>query len=122
MSKTCFLWFLYWRQTRIILLLPERGISIHLLSSLEDTNIPLLWPILGWELAQIFHERGTQVYIDDILVGVSDVTTEGQTQTNIITHRESLGLQFCRERVQLCSSGVKFLLFMMKSGRSVYSL
>lgn len=104
------------------MLLPERGISIHLLSSLEDTNIPLLWPILGWELAQIFHERGTQVYIDDILVGVSDVTTEGQTQTNIITHWESLGLQFCRERVQLCSSGVKFLLFMMKSGRSVYSL
>ncbi|NXF77356.1 POL5 protein, partial [Sclerurus mexicanus] len=70
------------------------------------------------ELAQIASEEETKVYqyIDDILIGESDVTTVDQTQTNIITHLESLELPIPTEKVQFPSSDVKFLGILWKGG------
>lgn len=84
------------------------GESVSLYSA--PSRIPT-FPTLAHH-AQIVHEGGTKVYqyIDDMLVGGSDVTKKGRAQTNIITHMESLQLQICREKVQLCFSGVKFIL------------
>ncbi|KFP58775.1 hypothetical protein N323_02251, partial [Cathartes aura] len=63
------------------------------------------------ELARVTPEKGVKVYqyIDDILIGGSDASVVGQTQTKIITHLESLELQIPAEKVQLPSSEVKFL-------------
>ncbi|NXT56988.1 TF26 protein, partial [Pluvianellus socialis] len=73
---------------------------------------------LAQELAQTTPNEGVKVhqYIDDILVGGSDVTALGQTQSDVINHLESLGLQIPTEKVQLPSSEVKFLGIWWRGG------
>ncbi|KFP79771.1 hypothetical protein N311_00019, partial [Apaloderma vittatum] len=73
---------------------------------------------LACEIAQIALQEGVKVYqyIDDILIGGSDVTTVRQTQTELITHLENLGLQIPEEKIQLPSSEVKFLGIWWKGG------
>ncbi|NXX13215.1 POL5 protein, partial [Podargus strigoides] len=62
------------------------------------------------EIAQITTQEGVKVYqyIDDILIGGPDATAVGQTQTELITHLENLGLQIPEEKIQLLSSKVKY--------------
>ncbi|KFQ79909.1 hypothetical protein N335_04046, partial [Phaethon lepturus] len=55
-------------------------------------------------------------YIDDTLIGGSDATAVGQTQSEIIDHLENLGLQIPTEKVQLPSSEVKFLGIWWRGG------
>ncbi|KFP62999.1 hypothetical protein N322_02582, partial [Cariama cristata] len=66
---------------------------------------------LAQELTQITPKEGIKVYqyIDEILIGGSDATEVGQTQSEIIDNLENLGLQIPTENVQLPSSGLKFL-------------
>ncbi|NXT26999.1 POK10 protein, partial [Syrrhaptes paradoxus] len=73
---------------------------------------------LAQVLAEITPEEGvkTYQYIDDILVGGSNITAVGQTQTKIITHLEGLGLQIPTEKVQLPSSEVRFLGIWWRGG------
>ena len=73
---------------------------------------------LAQDLAQVTPEEGVKVYqyIDDILIGGSDASVVGQTQTKIITHLESLELQILAEKAQLPSSEVKFLGIWWRGG------
>ena len=73
---------------------------------------------LAQELAQIPPREGVRIYqyIDDVLIGGSDAAAVGQTQTEIITHLENLGLQIPAEKVQLPSSEVKFLGIWWRGG------
>lgn len=75
---------------------------------------------LAQEIAQVIPEKGAKVYqyIDDILIGGPDTGVVGQTQTEIITHLESLGLQIPAEKVQPPPSELKFLSIWWR-GRTV---
>ncbi|NXI71578.1 TF26 protein, partial [Anseranas semipalmata] len=74
---------------------------------------------LAQELAQITPREGVKIYqyIDDVLIGGPDVSVVEQTQKDIITHLESLGLQIPTQKVQLPSSEVKFLGIWWRGGR-----
>lgn len=48
-------------------------------------------------------------YIDDIIMGGSEITEVGATQQNIISHSKNLGLQIPHEKVQKPLQEVKFL-------------
>lgn len=65
---------------------------------------------LSQELDQITPKDGVKIYqyINDVLVGGPDTTVVQQTQTEIITHLENLGLQISAEKVQLPSPKIKF--------------
>lgn len=73
---------------------------------------------LAQEIAQVIPEKGVKVYqyIDDILIGGPDTGAVGQTQTEIITYLESLGLQTPAEKVQPPPSEVKFLDIWWRGG------
>ncbi|KAM9590605.1 uncharacterized protein ACIBXB_005796 isoform 2-T2 [Morphnus guianensis] len=73
---------------------------------------------LAQELNQITPKDGVKVYqyIDDVLIGGPDTTVVGQTQREIVSHLENLGLQIPAEKVQLPSPEVKFLGIWWKGG------
>ena len=107
------LWFPCKQQTRDRFAFTWEGVQFtftHLLQGYRHSPT-IAHYTLAQEFVQVTPEEGVKVYqyIDDILIGGSDASVVGQTQTKIITHLESLELQIPAEKVQLPSSEVKFL-------------
>lgn len=73
---------------------------------------------LAQELAKRIAAEGVKVYqcIDDVLIGGPDIKVVGQTQAEVITHLEELGLQIPDEKLQLPSCEAKFLGIWWRGG------
>ncbi|NXA44210.1 TF26 protein, partial [Eudromia elegans] len=73
---------------------------------------------LAQELETIPIKAGVKIYqyIDDVLIGGNQVEEVRETQKDIITHLESIGLTIPPEKIQTPSSEVKFLGIWWKGG------